>query len=114
MAKKTGKNNTKPAPSPAQKASASRRQAFENQIGSRRLVLLTTKGAVPYTEFSFNPSDIIMVGRESAGVPNDIHARADARVIIPMVQGVRSLNVAVSAAMVLGEALRQTTQPIEN
>lgn len=89
-------------------------QAFENQIGSRRLVLLTTKGAVPYTDFSFNTSDIVMVGRESAGVPDEVHARADARVIIPMVQGVRSLNVAVSAAMVLGEALRQTTQPIEN
>lgn len=89
-------------------------EAFQQQIGARRLVLLTTKGATPYTNFSFNSNDILMVGRESAGVPDDVHARADARVIIPMVQDVRSLNVAVSAAMVLGEALRQTTQPIEN
>jgi tRNA (cytidine/uridine-2'-O-)-methyltransferase len=83
-------------------------QSFAEQVGPRRLVLLTTKAAVPYTAFTFAPDDILLVGRESAGVPDDIHNRADARVIIPMIQGVRSLNVAVSAAMVLGEALRQT------
>lgn len=86
-------------------------QLFENNIGNRRLVLLTTKAAVPYTTFNFRADDIVMVGRESAGVPDEVHNRADARVIIPMVQGVRSLNVAISAAMVLGEAMRQIQSP---
>jgi tRNA (cytidine/uridine-2'-O-)-methyltransferase len=72
-----------------------------------RLVLLTTKGAVAYTAVQFQRGDILMVGRESAGVPEDVHAAADARVVIPMRAEVRSLNVAVAAAMVLGEALRQ-------
>lgn len=74
----------------------------------RRLVLLTTKGAVPYTSFAFGEDDILLVGRESAGVPDSVHAAADARIIVPMRPGFRSLNVAVSAAMVLGEALRQS------
>ncbi|MCZ4281850.1 tRNA (cytidine(34)-2'-O)-methyltransferase [Kiloniella laminariae] len=73
-----------------------------------RLILLSTKAESSYTDFAFLPSDTLMVGRESAGVPEDVHSYADARIIIPMAQGVRSLNVAVSAAMVLGEALRQT------
>ncbi|OYD82386.1 tRNA (cytidine(34)-2'-O)-methyltransferase [Azospirillum brasilense] len=73
-----------------------------------RLVLLTTRGAVPYTEFAFAPDDRIMVGRESAGVPDDVHEAADARLVIPLKPPARSLNVALSAAMVLGEALRQT------
>lgn len=73
-----------------------------------RLVLLTTKGAVPYTDFAFRPGDRLLLGRESAGVPDDIHAAADARVVIPQRPDTRSLNVAVAAAMVLGEALRQT------
>jgi tRNA (cytidine/uridine-2'-O-)-methyltransferase len=73
-----------------------------------RLVLATTAGATPYTAFDFEPSDIILVGRESAGVPDDVHAAADARVVIPMRSGLRSLNVAVAAAMIIGEALRQT------
>jgi tRNA (cytidine/uridine-2'-O-)-methyltransferase len=72
-----------------------------------RLVLLTTKGAVAHTAFRFQPGDILMVGRESAGVPDDVHAAADARIVIPMRQEMRSLNVAVSAAIALGEALRQ-------
>jgi tRNA (cytidine/uridine-2'-O-)-methyltransferase len=80
---------------------------FAAQIGARRLVLLTTKGAVPYTAFSFQPDDILMVGRESAGVPDDVHARADARIVIPILPPLRSLNVAISAAMTLGEAQRQ-------
>ncbi|MDE1900220.1 MAG: tRNA (cytidine(34)-2'-O)-methyltransferase [Alphaproteobacteria bacterium] len=80
---------------------------FAAQTGARRLVLLTTKGAVPYTDFAFTPDDILMVGRESAGVPEDVHARADARILIPMRPPLRSLNVAISAAMALGEALRQ-------
>ena len=73
-----------------------------------RLVLLTTKGAQPYTGFKFQPGDTLMVGRESAGVPDDVHDAADARLLIPMRPGMRSLNVAQAAAMVLGEALRQT------
>ncbi len=72
-----------------------------------RLVLLTTKAAVAHTAFQFQTGDILMVGRESAGVPEDVHAAVDARVVIPMRAEVRSLNVAVSAAIVLGEALRQ-------
>jgi tRNA (cytidine/uridine-2'-O-)-methyltransferase len=80
---------------------------FAAQIGARRLVLLTTKAAVPYTEYAFQPDDIIMVGRESAGVPDDVHARADGRIVIPLQPPMRSLNVAISAAMALGEALRQ-------
>ena len=82
--------------------------SFIAEIPPRRLILLTTSGATPYTDFAFRPDDVIMVGRESAGVPEDVHARADARVIVPMQAGMRSLNVAMAAAMVLGEALRQT------
>lgn len=74
----------------------------------RRLVLATTKGATPYWDFVFEPDDVVLVGRESAGVPDNVHAAADARVLVPMREGLRSLNVAVAAAMVLGEALRQT------
>jgi tRNA (cytidine/uridine-2'-O-)-methyltransferase len=76
--------------------------------GGRRLVLATTKGAVPYTDFAYREGDVILVGRESAGVPDDVHALADARVLIPMRPGMRSLNVAMAAAMIVGEALRQT------
>lgn len=82
---------------------------FLDTIGSRRLILLTTKGAVPYTSFAYRPDDILMVGRESAGVPDAVHGSADGRVVIPMVPGLRSLNVALSASMVLGEAIRQTS-----
>ena len=73
-----------------------------------RLVLLSTKAAQPYTGFAFAPGDTILVGRESAGVPDAVHRAADARLLIPMRAGMRSLNVAQAAAMVLGEALRQT------
>jgi tRNA (cytidine/uridine-2'-O-)-methyltransferase len=76
--------------------------------GAGRLLLLTTGGAQPYTGFPFAPCDTILVGRESAGVPETVHARADARLLVPMRPGMRSLNVAQAAAMVLGEALRQT------
>lgn len=82
-------------------------EKFLEQVGSRRIVLLTTKSAMPYTDFAFRDDDILMVGRESAGVPEDVHARADARIVIPMAPGLRSLNVALSAAMVMGEAVRQ-------
>lgn len=82
-------------------------ETFLEAHKGRRIILLTTKGAVPYTDFAYRPDDILMVGRESAGVPDSVHDRADARVIIPMAEGLRSLNVALSAAMVLGEAVRQ-------
>lgn len=75
-----------------------------------RIILLSTKAATPYTELMYRKDDILMVGQESRGVPEDVHLAADERVVIPMMPGVRSLNVAVSAAMVLGEALRQTGQ----
>jgi tRNA (cytidine/uridine-2'-O-)-methyltransferase len=73
-----------------------------------RLVLLTTQGTEPYHRFAFSPSDIILVGRESAGVPEAVHQASTARLRIPMQPGRRSLNVALAAAMVLGEAMRQT------
>ena len=73
-----------------------------------RLLLLTTKASQPYTDFSFNPDDTLLMGRESAGVPEEVHAAAQGRLIIPLQPGLRSLNVATAAAMVLGEALRQT------
>lgn len=73
----------------------------------RRLVLLTTRAALPYPAFAFRESDVLLMGRESAGVPDAVHALADARIVIPLVAGARSLNVAVAAAMVAGEALRQ-------
>jgi len=72
-----------------------------------RLVLLTTRARQAYCDFAFAPEDMIMVGRESAGVPDEIHALADARLCIPMRPGLRSLNVAIAAAMVAGEAIRQ-------
>ncbi len=75
---------------------------------SGRLVLLSTKAAQPYTGFAFAAGDTILVGRESAGVPEAVHGAADARLLIPMKAGMRSINVAQAAAMVLGEALRQT------
>jgi len=73
-----------------------------------RLLLLSTKGELSYLDFAFRPDDLLMVGRESAGVPEDVRASAAARLRIPLAPGRRSLNVALAAAMVLGEALRQT------
>ncbi|NJM34148.1 MAG: tRNA (cytidine(34)-2'-O)-methyltransferase [Rhodomicrobium sp.] len=78
------------------------------RAAGRRLILMTTRAATPYTRFRFLPGDTLMAGRESAGVPEAVHDAADARVLIPMKPGLRSLNVAVAAAIVLGEALRQT------
>lgn len=80
---------------------------FWRKASGARIILATTKGAVPYPDFSFRSDDIILMGRESAGVPDEVHAAADARLLIPMRTGLRSLNVAVSAAMMMGEALRQ-------
>jgi tRNA (cytidine/uridine-2'-O-)-methyltransferase len=84
--------------------------AFLQNKGNKRLVLMTTKAATPYTDFSFRADDLIMAGRESAGVPEDVHAAADNRILIPLSGGMRSLNVINASAMILGEALRQTQQ----
>jgi len=73
-----------------------------------RVVALTTKSDLIFTDFKFQSSDILLLGRESSGLPAHIHAAADARITIPMAPGRRSLNVAIAAAMVVGEALRQT------
>lgn len=83
--------------------------AFEDwrKAGARRLVLLSTKAAIPYTSFRFASGDILLFGRESAGVPDPVHQAADARLTIPMQGAARSINVALSVAMVAGEALRQ-------
>lgn len=83
-------------------------QSFQATRPHARRVLLTTKGAALLTDFDFHPDDILLAGRESSGVPDEVHAGCAARVVIPMVQGVRSLNVAVAASIALSEALRQT------
>ncbi len=75
---------------------------------SRRIVLLTSKSTFPYVDFAFAKGDTILLGRESAGVPPEVHDAVDARLKIPMRAGLRSLNVAQAGAMALGEALRQT------
>ncbi len=86
-------------------------QAFDEWRRAQRLklVLLTTKGAISYLDHTYSPDDIMLLGRESSGVPEKVHAAADARLLIPMRPGLRSLNVAMAAAMVAGEAMRQTT-----
>jgi tRNA (cytidine/uridine-2'-O-)-methyltransferase len=76
--------------------------------GGHRLLLFTTKGATPYLDFRYQASDILLFGRETAGVPEAVAQAADARVVIPIRPGLRSLNVAMAAAIALGEALRQT------
>jgi tRNA (cytidine/uridine-2'-O-)-methyltransferase len=83
--------------------------SFEDwrRSAGRRLVLFTTGAAIAYTDFAFEDGDILLFGRESAGVPGFVHDRAEARLIIPMKGGGRSLNVALAAAMALGEANRQ-------
>jgi tRNA (cytidine/uridine-2'-O-)-methyltransferase len=73
-----------------------------------RLTLFTTAATVSYLDYRFATDDILLFGRESAGVPAEVHAAADARLVIPMRPGLRSLNVAIAAAMAAGEALRQT------
>jgi tRNA (cytidine/uridine-2'-O-)-methyltransferase len=75
--------------------------------GKGRLVLLTTKGDRAYTDFDFAAEDTLLMGRESSGVPPDVFAAADARLVIPMRPGLRSLNVAMAAAIVAAEAMRQ-------
>ena len=73
-----------------------------------RLILFTTRGAEPYHRFAFEPGDTLLFGRESAGAPEEVHAAAQARLLIPLAPGMRSLNVINAASMALGEALRQT------
>ena len=82
------------------------RQMHPDEYG--RIVLMTTHASYPYTDFHFEKNDIILMGRESAGVPEEVHHTADARLLIPMNPNARSINMAVSTAMVIGEALRQT------
>ncbi len=84
-------------------------RAFDawRRAAGRRLILLTTQSSLAYTDFSFAPGDILLAGRESAGVPGEVHGAADARLVIPLKPPMRSLNVAVAAAMVVGEAARQ-------
>ncbi len=83
-------------------------EAFLEAKVAGRLVLLTTAGDIRYTEFRYDPDDILLLGRESAGVPEEVHRCAAARLYVPLRAGLRSLNVAIAAAIVLGEALRQT------
>lgn len=80
---------------------------FEAQV-SGRLVLMTTRGAQRIDEARFEAGDILLMGSESSGVPEDVHRRADRRIRIPQAPGTRSLNIAVAAGIALGEALRQT------
>lgn len=86
--------------------------SWETFLGARvkgaRLILLTTKAETRYADFAFAPGDTLLVGRESAGVPDEVRSVADAGIKVPMMAGMRSLNVAAALAMVLGEALRQT------
>ena len=95
----------------AQRALVSRHDdwtAYRGRSRDKRLVLLTTKAADRYTDFAFERDDVLLLGRESGGVPESVHDAVAARISIPMAPGLRSLNVAVAAAMVVGEALRQT------
>ena len=73
-----------------------------------RLILFTTAATVSYLDHAYEPDDVLLFGRESAGVPEAVHQAADARLVIPMRPGLRSINVAMAAAMALGEAMRQT------
>jgi tRNA (cytidine/uridine-2'-O-)-methyltransferase len=74
----------------------------------RRIVLHSTKAKQSYTDFTYDPSDMLLFGRESGGVPGEVHQRAEARLLIPMRPERRSLNLALAAAMAAGEAMRQT------
>lgn len=82
-------------------------QAFRVTLQGR-MILASTKAQTPYTSFAFRPDDTLLMGQETAGVPDAVHAAADAAVLIPMQGSTRSLNVALAAGMILGEMLRQT------
>lgn len=81
--------------------------AFLKAYPDKRLVLMTTKSSEPYTDFEFSDQDILIAGRESAGVPAEIHQALENRITIPMTEKVRSLNIINATAMISGEALRQ-------
>ena len=81
-------------------------EKFQAETASR-IVLATTKAALPYTEFAFQPNDILLMGRETSGVPQTVHDAASARLLIPLKPGNRSLNIAVACAILTAEALRQ-------
>jgi tRNA (cytidine/uridine-2'-O-)-methyltransferase len=81
--------------------------AFASKLVGRRLVVASTKAAISYTDFVFSSLDTVVFGRESAGLPDHIHQSAAAAILIPMQQGARSLNLAVSVAIVASEAKRQ-------
>jgi tRNA (cytidine/uridine-2'-O-)-methyltransferase len=87
-------------------------QAFESwrRAERARLILFTTHASQSYLDHGFYPGDVLLFGRESSGVSQEVHAAADARLVIPMQQGLRSLNVAMAAAMAAGEAMRQTSR----
>ena len=84
--------------------------AFQADRPAGRLVLLTTRGATPLPDFAFRPDDILLFGKESAGAPDHVLAAADARVVVPLRAGARSLNLSVTAGIALWEGLRQTGQ----
>jgi tRNA (cytidine/uridine-2'-O-)-methyltransferase len=77
---------------------------------SLRVILFTTRASLPFFAHEFGPRDILLFGRETSGAPDRVHAAADARLVIPMRPGLRSLNVAMTCAIAVGEALRQTGQ----
>ena len=83
-------------------------ESFCATLGESRLILMTTRGAIPLSEFKFKDSDVLIFGQESRGAPDYVHERADGRVIIPMAKGARSLNLVNSASITLFEAMRQT------
>jgi tRNA (cytidine/uridine-2'-O-)-methyltransferase len=84
--------------------------AFREAMAAHRIVVVETTGTMAYTAFDFSPQDVLLLGRETSGVPDHVVAACAASVAIPMRAGFRSLNVAVAGAMVLGEALRATGQ----
>lgn len=81
---------------------------FKAARKENRIILMTTKSSVPYTDFEFCSDDILLAGQESVGAPEEIHNSVDGRVIIPMQGEARSLNIVNATAMIAGEALRQT------
>jgi tRNA (cytidine/uridine-2'-O-)-methyltransferase len=88
---------------------AFQRVRLEQDGGPGRLVLFTTKGATPLNEFVFRPDDVLLFGSEPSGAPDYVHAAADARVVIPIQPGARSLNLSVSAGIAVYEAQRQSS-----
>jgi len=82
-------------------------EVFKENTKNNRIILMTTKASVPYTEYKFQDGDILLAGRESSGVPDEVHEHANGRVLIPMHGKMRSINVVNAGSMIIGEALRQ-------